>query len=299
MELSVWMTFGFSDGSRKWSKLLSVSCEDCFWHGYDCVHWVAQSCTTTEYRWLFRNSRPSSRTLWSSVIKSPNLSARGTASQFVFCKETLWSWCACRLRNFVLLGSEYTYCASLMPLWKDVPDLSHENFLCLQVFLRFRDTLWSLLVIQGYLCCNFPQLLCYKFIPVTPSWLREKKKIDPAEAMSRMKLWWNSMIVLELPMGRSSQFCRRFVARFGLDAARNRWATRKCNRTLCKACQGTIRQECPRATAQWRKYEDHARTLALLYSSGHLHWLSPQIWVFWISWENPTLFGSSPSYLTT
>ena len=31
------------------------------------------------YRWLFRHSQPSLRTLWSAVIKSPKFSARGTA----------------------------------------------------------------------------------------------------------------------------------------------------------------------------------------------------------------------------
>ena len=42
------------------------------------IHWVTKSCTTTAYRWLFRDSQPSLRTLWSAVIKSPNFSARGT-----------------------------------------------------------------------------------------------------------------------------------------------------------------------------------------------------------------------------
>ena len=46
-------------------------------HGYDWIHWVAKSCTTTAYRWLFRDSPPSLRTLWSAVIESPKFSARG------------------------------------------------------------------------------------------------------------------------------------------------------------------------------------------------------------------------------
>ena len=37
----------------------------------DWIHWVAKSCTTTAYRWFFRDSQPSLRTLWSAVIKSP------------------------------------------------------------------------------------------------------------------------------------------------------------------------------------------------------------------------------------
>ena len=48
-------------------------------HGYDWIHWVAKSCTTTANRWLFRDSQPSLRTLWSAVIKSPKFSARSTA----------------------------------------------------------------------------------------------------------------------------------------------------------------------------------------------------------------------------
>ena len=47
-------------------------------HGYDWTHWVAKSCTTTAYRWLFRDSHPSLRTLWSAVIESPKFSARGS-----------------------------------------------------------------------------------------------------------------------------------------------------------------------------------------------------------------------------
>ena len=47
-------------------------------HGYDWIRWVAKSCTTTAYRWLFRESQPSLRTLWSAVVKSPKFSARGT-----------------------------------------------------------------------------------------------------------------------------------------------------------------------------------------------------------------------------
>ena len=48
-------------------------------HGYDWIHWVAKSCTTIAYRWLFRDSQLSLRTLWSAVIKSPKFSARSTA----------------------------------------------------------------------------------------------------------------------------------------------------------------------------------------------------------------------------
>ena len=73
------MTFGFLSESRNFCKLLWVSCEVFVLHGYDWIHWVARSCTTIAYRWLFRDSQLSLRTLWSAIIKSPNFSARGTA----------------------------------------------------------------------------------------------------------------------------------------------------------------------------------------------------------------------------
>ena len=58
-------------GSKNFCKLCSVSWEVLVLHGYDCIHWVVKSCTTTAYRWLCRDSHPSLRTLWSAVIKSP------------------------------------------------------------------------------------------------------------------------------------------------------------------------------------------------------------------------------------
>ena len=67
------------EGSRNFCKLLCVSWEVFVLHGYDWIHWVAKSCTTTAYRWLFRDSQPSLRTLWSNVIKPPNFSAPGAA----------------------------------------------------------------------------------------------------------------------------------------------------------------------------------------------------------------------------
>ena len=47
------MTSGFLSGSKNFCKLLSVSWEVFVSHGHDWIHWVAKSCTTTAYRWLF------------------------------------------------------------------------------------------------------------------------------------------------------------------------------------------------------------------------------------------------------
>ena len=73
------MTLGFLSSFRNFCKLLWGSCEVLFSHGYAWIHRVAKSCTTTAYRWLFRASQLSMRTLWSAVIKSPKFSARSTA----------------------------------------------------------------------------------------------------------------------------------------------------------------------------------------------------------------------------
>ena len=57
----------------------------CFWrsflvlHGYDWIHWVAKSCTTIAYWWLFLDSEHPLRTLWSALLDWPKFSARGTA----------------------------------------------------------------------------------------------------------------------------------------------------------------------------------------------------------------------------
>ena len=124
------MTFAFSDDTRNFRKLLSVSWEVLVLHG----------------RWLIRNSHPSLRTLWSVVIKSPKFCARGTTLPNVFCNEPFLSWFSCALRNFGLSGwSEYG--AASLPLFLDVPILDTE--MCLRVcpvvptLLHLLDFLWS------------------------------------------------------------------------------------------------------------------------------------------------------------
>ena len=135
---------------------------------------------------------------------------------------------------------------------------------------------------SGIIVLQFPATSSLQFL-VTRPWLlcvfAESKEVDRScggDVEDEVVVEFDES--LELPMVRSSQFCRRFASRFGLDAARDDWVARKCNRALCKACQGTIRQKCPRATAQWRKYENHAHTLSLPHSTGPPHWLSPLLW---------------------
>ena len=50
------MTLGFLSGSKNFCKLLCVSWEVFVLHGCHWIHWVAESCTTIAYRWLFRDS---------------------------------------------------------------------------------------------------------------------------------------------------------------------------------------------------------------------------------------------------
>ena len=77
-------------------------------HGYDWIHWVAKSCTTTAKWWLFRDSHFFTENLviccyqvtkiFSTRYGSANASsARGPC------------------RNFGLEGNEYKYCASPNP----------------------------------------------------------------------------------------------------------------------------------------------------------------------------------------
>ena len=120
------MTFGFLSGSRNFCKLLWVSCEVLFLHGYAWIHMVARSCTTTAYRWLFRDSQLSLRTLWSAVIKSQKFTARGTASplrllhgalvilvrlqisQFRSLGKWVWTLCLPKSSRLFVVGSEET-----------------------------------------------------------------------------------------------------------------------------------------------------------------------------------------------
>ena len=62
------MTLGFLVRSRNLCRLFCVSWEIFVLHGSDWNHRVAQFCTTTEYRWLFRDSHSSLRTF---VIGQP------------------------------------------------------------------------------------------------------------------------------------------------------------------------------------------------------------------------------------
>ena len=72
-------------GLQELCNFISISCQVFVLYGYDWIHWVAKSCTTTAYRWLFRDSQLSLRTLWSAGIKSPKFTPRGTAPPLRLC----------------------------------------------------------------------------------------------------------------------------------------------------------------------------------------------------------------------
>ena len=121
-ELSVWMTLGFLFGSKNFFKLLCVSWKVCVLHGYDWIHWVVKSCTSIAYRWLFRDSQHSLRTLWSALIKSPKFSARNTTLPIRLLHGALvilvhwqisqfrsfgkWVYTLCLLKSALLVGSK-------------------------------------------------------------------------------------------------------------------------------------------------------------------------------------------------
>ena len=72
---------------------------------------MAKSCTTTADRWLFRDSQFSLRTLWSAVIKSPKISARGTAPPLRLLHGALVILVRLQISQFRSLGKwVYTLC---------------------------------------------------------------------------------------------------------------------------------------------------------------------------------------------
>ena len=83
------MTLGFLFGSKNFCKLLYVSWEVFCFARIRLDPLSGQVLHTTAYRWLFRDSHSSLRTLWSAVIKSPNCSARGTTVPVSFLQGAL------------------------------------------------------------------------------------------------------------------------------------------------------------------------------------------------------------------
>ena len=127
------MILGFLSGSKNFCKLRWVSCEVLFLHGYAWIHWVARSCTTTAYRWLFRDSQLSLRTLWSAVIKSPKLSARSTASPLRLLHGALVILVRLQISQFRSLGKwVWTLCLPKSSRLLDVgsKDTSWEELAC-------------------------------------------------------------------------------------------------------------------------------------------------------------------------
>ena len=125
-----------------------------FLHGYAWIHWVAKSCTTTAYRWLFRDWQPSLRTLWSAVIKSPKFLHEVRLCQYVFCTGPFWFWSSGRSRNFGLSGSEYKHCVYPNPHFSQVLKIIHEKNLrvspCVQELCHPQDSLWILAAIPVF-----------------------------------------------------------------------------------------------------------------------------------------------------
>ena len=156
----------------------------------------------------------------------------------------------------------------------------------LLAFLRLRDFLRSPSDIQEDPARGFPLLPCASFL-VLPRYfvnlLDSTNSMNPAAAISRMMLCWNVTKVLGPNGGQNSPCPIEFSYNLWSDVAFGHWPTPNCIRARRRACLMTGRQDCLRATAQRRKYGDHAHKLAPLHSSGRLHWPSQLLWAFWIS----------------
>ena len=144
------MTLGFLSGSKNFCKLLCVPCEVFVLHGYDWIHWMAMSCTTIVYRWLFRGSQLSLRTLWSAVMKSPKFSARGTASP---------------LR---LLHGVFTLCLPKSSLLLDVES---------------EDASWQ------ELACEFLCSGTLSYVGSKRRWLSSKQRVSPFYHLFNIRAW--------------------------------------------------------------------------------------------------------------
>ena len=130
-QLSVYMTLGFHFGSKNFCKLLSVSWEVFLLHGYDWIHWVAKSCTTTAYRWLFRDSHPSLTILWSAAIKSPKFSALVTTVPVRLLHGALVILVLWQISQFRSLGKWVsTLCLPKSALLAGSEDGSWEELVC-------------------------------------------------------------------------------------------------------------------------------------------------------------------------
>ena len=80
-------------------------------HGYDWIHWVAKSCTTTANRWWvsrFSTFTESFVICCNQVTKI--FCTRYDSANTSSARGPLWFWSSGRSRNFGLLGSEYKHC---------------------------------------------------------------------------------------------------------------------------------------------------------------------------------------------
>ena len=141
------MTFGFSNGSRRFRKLLCVSYD--VWFYTDKIESIGWLNLVPRLRIgdCFEIHILSLRTLWSAVIKSPESSARSAAPPVRFLQGDLVILVLLRTSLFRSLGKWVKILCFPKPLFLEVPNLIHEK--CLRVcpvmltLLRPLDFLWS------------------------------------------------------------------------------------------------------------------------------------------------------------
>ena len=142
------MTLRFLSGSKNFCKILCASWEVFVLHGYDWIHWVAKSCTTTAYRWLFGDSHPS----LSNQITTLFCTRYGSANA-----SSAWGPCnfgplvdlAISVFREVSINTVFYPNPHFSQAW--APKMVHEKnwrvSLCVQELYHPQDFLWALAAI--------------------------------------------------------------------------------------------------------------------------------------------------------
>ena len=205
IKMYVWTTFGFCDGCKNFRKFFSVSREVLVWHWF---HWVARTCTATAYRWLFRDSRPSLRTLCSAVVKSPYFFCSQNRSLLVSAEVSmntvLQFWClhswSITFRNWVLSSRGMCEHLRLLVLYINCEGLKPNKNAFRWIFLVhlvcFHGSPWpachdlSASDLRMH-ACHFELPLDLLMFPIFwNDWT------DPLISMLKTKCCWNMMTIL-------------------------------------------------------------------------------------------------------
>ena len=173
-------TLGACNSSKNCKKLFSV-----FFAAFVLNPSSAEILYTKAHRWLFLDSPPSLRTLWFSVIKSPNFSARSTAS------PELLLWGGMQISHFRFF-QKMCITAVLPRLWHD--------FMCITAVLpRLWHDFWSVLRIWvARTVCGCKQLCDLKSICE----IFQSEMVDPPTDLSRFLVIAQEPALISMVQGR-------------------------------------------------------------------------------------------------